>query len=66
MHGQANGRYGTCLSSNVYFRHMIGQIINVRIWGSNSSLPHSKSNMRHEETDSVLSMLFQVLKNIQH
>ena len=39
---------------------MIGEISSVRMWSSISSLPDSKSNVRHEETVLVSSMLFQV------
>ena len=39
---------------------MIGEINSVRMWSSISRLPCSKSNVRHEETVFVSSMLFQV------
>ena len=43
-----------------YFRRVIGEISSVRMWSSISSLPYSKSNVRHEETVLVSSMLFQI------
>ena len=39
---------------------MIGEINSVQMWSSISSLPYSKSNVRHEETVLVSSMLFQI------
>ena len=38
---------------------MIGEISSVRMWSSVSSLPYSKSNVRHEETVLVSGKLFQ-------
>ena len=39
---------------------MIGEISSVRMWSSISSLPYSKSNVRHEKNSDCPSMLFQV------
>ena len=43
-----------------YFQRVTGEISSVRMWSSISSLPYTKSNVRHEETVLVSSMLFQV------
>ena len=58
-YGPANDRSGT-RHQIYYFRHVIGEISSVRMWSSISSLQDSKSNVRHEETVLVSSMLFQV------
>ena len=50
----SNTRHQIC-----YFRRVIGEISSVRMLSSISSLPYSKSNVRHEETVLVSSMLFQ-------
>ena len=57
--GPANCRSDT-RHQMCYFRRVIGEISSVRMWTSISSLPFSKSNVRHEETVLVSSMLFQI------
>ena len=59
VYGPANCRSDTC-HQTYYFRRVIGEISSVRMWNSISSLPYFKSNMRHEETVLVSSMLFQI------
>ena len=58
-YGPANGRSDT-RHQIYYFRRVIGEIRSVRMWSSISNLPYSKSNVRHEETVLVPSMLFQI------
>ena len=48
-----------------YFRRVIGEISSVRMWSSILSLPYSKSNVRHEETVLVSSMLFQISDSVK-
>ena len=58
-YGPANGRSDTH-HQIYYFRRVIGEISSVRMWSSISNFPYSKSNVRHEETVLVPSMLFQI------
>ena len=58
-YGPANGR-SDMRHQIYYFRRVIGEISSVRMWSSISNLPYSKSNVRHEETVLVPSMLFQI------